>query len=105
MTAGESPLEQGGEAAASPLESALTTERNLREQINDLVTARARARAEVARLEERAALPGADPALAAVAERYAVQGERLGEEIGSLRASLREREADTERLRADEAGA
>lgn len=105
MTAGGPPLEGSGEGAASPLESALTTERNLREQINDLVNARARARAEAARLEERATIPGADAALGAVAGRYAVQEKRLGEEIAALRTSLREREADTERLRADAAGA
>jgi hypothetical protein len=98
------PIGDRRDTASSALESALTTERNLREQINDLVTARARAQAEARRLTERATLPGADATLGAVAERYASQSDRLAEEINSLRASLREQEADTERLRADEAG-
>ena len=71
---------------------------------------------ELARLAENWDSYGASPPtavaistahglLATVAERYARQSERLGTEIESLRASLREQEAATESARADEAGA
>ncbi len=92
-------------AVATALEAAEATERGLREQINDLVKARARADAERRRLEERVRLRGGEPMLATVAERYVQQSERLRAEIESLRASLVEQEAVTEAARADEAGA
>lgn len=101
MSSGGAPAE---EHRPSPLESAMATERGLREQVNDLVNARHRAQAEARRLGERAGVPGTDPSLAGVGERYRTQAERLGEEIESLRRSLREQEATTEALRADEAG-
>ncbi len=101
MSTGGAPAEEQG---PSPLESAMATERGLREQINDLVNARHRAQGEARRLGERAEVPGTDPSLSGVGERYAAQAERLGEEIESLRGSLREQEATTEALRADEAG-
>ena len=104
MSAGEATPEGAGASSATPLESALTTEQNLREQINDLVTARARAVAEARRLSTRATAPGAHESLSEVGERYARQVERLGEEIEALRTTLREQEAATEALRADEAG-
>jgi prefoldin subunit 5 len=94
----------GDERGVSQLESAMATERGLREQINDLVNARHRAQAEARRLGERAGVPGTDPSLSEVGERYRTQAARLGEEIESLRRSLREQEATTEALRADEAG-
>jgi hypothetical protein len=84
----------------SELEEAEHTERELREQIADLVSARARAQSEAMRLAGRASLEGADPTLAEIAERYRLQGSRLGGEIDAVRSSLREHEADLERLRA-----
>jgi len=87
------------------LEEAERTERELREQLGDLIRARARADSEAKRLAGRAQLPGADATLGEIAERYRVQAERLGGEVDSLRASLREHEADLERLRADSRGA
>ncbi|MGI8441239.1 MAG: hypothetical protein ACR2NV_13770 [Thermoleophilaceae bacterium] len=101
MSTGGAPADEHG---VSSLESAMVTERGLREQINDLVNARHRAQAEARRLGERAGVPGTDPSLSEVGERYRTQAERLGEEIESLRRSLREQEATTEALRADEAG-
>ena len=98
-----SPEEQ--RAAQTTLQAAEATERSLREQINDLVTARARADSERVRLKERAKLRGAERMLETVAVRYGEQSERLSEEIESLRSSLREQEAATEAARADEAGA
>ena len=98
-----SPEEQ--RAAQTTLQAAEATERSLREQINDLVTARARADSERVRLEERATLRGGERLLQTVADRYGKQSGRLSEEIESLRGSLREQEAATEAARADEAGA
>ena len=82
-----------------------TTERELREQINDLVRARARAESEAGRLEDRARLPGADGDIDAIAERYRGQAARLAGEVEAMRTLLRGYEADTERRRADDAGA
>lgn len=96
---------QGAAAAETTLQAAEATERRLREQINDLVKARARADSERIRLKERSKLRGAEPMLETVADRYAHQSERLDGEIESLRTSLREQEAATEAARADEAGA
>ena len=89
----------------SELEDAERTERELREQIADLVRARARAESEAKRLAERAAQPGVDATLGEIGERYRAQAERLGGEVDALRGSLREHEADLERLRADSRGA
>lgn len=89
----------------SELEEAERTERELREQIADLVSARARAESEATRLAGRAELEGADPTLAEIAERYRSQATRLGAEIDAVRTSLREHEADVERLRAQSSGA
>jgi DNA repair exonuclease SbcCD ATPase subunit len=88
----------------SELEEAEHTERELREQIADLVSARARAQSEAMRLAGRASLEGADPTLAEIAERYRLQATRLGGEIDAVRGSLREHEADLERLRAQSRG-
>lgn len=89
----------------SDLEEAERTERELREQIADLVRARARAESEAQRLLGRSGLDGADPTLAEIAERYRLQVTSLGAEIDAVRASLREHEADVERLRAQSSGA
>lgn len=89
----------------SELEEAERTERELREQIADLVSARARAESEATRLAGRSELEGADPTLAEIAERYRGQATRLGGEIDAVRASLREHEVDVERLRAQSSGA
>ncbi len=107
MRAEERTASPAPEAAttATALETAEATERGLREQINDLVKARARADSEQRRLQERLRLREGEPMLATVADRYARQSERLRVEIESLRASLREQEATTESVRADEAGA
>jgi predicted RNase H-like nuclease (RuvC/YqgF family) len=90
---------------AGELRAALETERGLREQIADLVHARARAADEAQRLAERARLPAADASLAEIGARYERQAEVLGSEIEQLRAALRETEARVERLRAEAAGA
>lgn len=84
------------------LAAAEATERGLREQISDLVHARARAAGEASRLAERGALPGAHADLLELAGRYDAQAEVLAGEIESLRASLRAAEAELERLRAAE---
>jgi hypothetical protein len=82
------------------LADAEATELGLREQISDLVHARARADDESKRLAERAALPGAHEELSDIAGRYASQSEVLAGEIETLRTSLRAAEAELERLRA-----
>ena len=89
----------------SDLDEARRAEQTLREQLADLVRARARADSESRRLSERAGLPGAEPALGELAERYRAQGERLQAEVEALRADLRRQEAELERLRAAEEGA
>ena len=89
----------------SDLSDALQAEQALREQLADLVRARARAESESRRLAQRAGLPGAEPALGELAERYGAQGERLQAEVEALRADLRRQEAELERLRAAEEGA
>jgi hypothetical protein len=88
----------------SELEEAERTDRELREQIADLVSARARAESEAQRLLGRSGLDGADPTLADIAERYRLQVISLGAEIDAVRASLREHEVDVERLRAQSSG-
>lgn len=88
-----------------PLGEAEATERALREQLADLVRARSRAGREARRLAERGSLAGADASLAEIAERYRTQAGRLGDEIDGLRTSLREQEAQVERLRAEASGA
>jgi hypothetical protein len=87
----------------SELSVAEATELGLREQIAELVNARARAEAEARRLRARG--KAIDPALLEVAERYRSQAKRLEGEVEALRASLRQQELRTERLRADRAGA
>ncbi|MGI8731514.1 MAG: hypothetical protein ACR2LK_16275 [Solirubrobacteraceae bacterium] len=82
------------------LAGAEATERSLREQLSDLVRARARADSESGRLSERAALPGAAAQIAQIAGRYEQQSATLATEIETLRASLRAAEAELERLRA-----
>jgi hypothetical protein len=86
-------------------EDGRATELALREQINDLVRARARAESEAARLDVRGRIAGAEPGLAEIASRYRVQATRLAEEVESLRGSLRAHELEMERRRADESGA
>jgi chromosome segregation ATPase len=88
----------------SELADAERTERGLREQIADLVRARARAESEARRIADRSTLPGADPTLGDIVARYRSQAERLAGEIEALRTALREHEADLERLRAEDAG-
>jgi chromosome segregation ATPase len=82
------------------LAAAEATERGLREQIADLVHARARADSEAARLVDRATLEGAHAQLNELAGRYAHQSDTLAGEIATLRTSLRAAEAELERLRA-----
>jgi chromosome segregation ATPase len=85
------------------LADAEATERGLREQIAELVHARARADGESRRLADRAALPGAHEELGEIAGRYERQSETLGAEVQTLRSSLRAAEAELERLRAPDA--
>jgi phage host-nuclease inhibitor protein Gam len=80
-----------------------TTERALREQLADVVHARARADGEAQRLADRAALPGAHDELGEIAGRYERQSETLAAEVQTLRSSLRAAEAELERLRAPDA--
>ena len=87
------------------LAAAEATERELREQIAELVHARARAQQEASRLDDRSALPGADPSLAEIAGRWRRQAGVLEGEIDACRTSLRAAEAEVARLRADAAGA
>jgi chromosome segregation ATPase len=89
----------------SDLGEAERAEQTLREQLADLVRARARAESESRRLSERAGLAGAEPSLAELAERYRAQGERLQAEVEALRTDLRRQEAEVERLRAAQGGA
>ena len=89
----------------SDLGEAQRAEQTLREQLADLVRARARAESESRRLAERGRLAGADATLGELAERYRAQGERLQTEVESVRSDLRRQEAELERLRAAEGGA
>lgn len=82
------------------LPAAEAVERGLREQISDLVRARARADSEARRLSARATLAGAHEELAEIAGRYERQSEMLAAEIETLRSSLRAAETELERLRA-----
>jgi hypothetical protein len=88
---------------SDPLADAEATELGLREQIADLVHARARADSEARRLSDRAALPGAHEDLVELTGRYERQGAMLAKEIEALRSSLRAAEAELERLRAPDA--
>jgi hypothetical protein len=90
---------------STELQAALETERQLREQIADLIHARSRASDEARRLAERARIPNADTVLAQLRDRYQRQTEMLSGEIEELRKVLRAAEAVVERLRAQEAGA
>ncbi len=92
-------------SGSDSLASAEATDRALREQIADLVRARARAESEAARLRARGTTPGADPSLDGIRERYEQQAARLAGEVEALRGELRTHEAELERLRAQEAGA
>ncbi len=82
------------------LADAEATEIALREQISELVHARARADSEAARLADRATLQGAHDELSEIAGRYERQSQTLAAEIETLRSSLRAAEAELERLRA-----
>lgn len=77
----------------------------LRAQLGDLIGTKVRAEHEAQRLDTRATLPGADPELAALAQRHRAQAERLASEAEEVRQSLRAQEARTESLRAEAAGA
>ncbi len=85
------------------LRDAERTDLELREQLNDLVRARARAHREAERLGIRARLPGAQGELADLGSDYRGQAERLGSEVEQVRAALRRHEAELERLRAAQA--
>ena len=85
------------------LADAEATERGLREQIAELVHARARADDEARRLSGRATIAGAHAELAEIAGRYERQSATLAAEVETLRTSLRAAEAELERLRAPDA--
>lgn len=87
------------------LAAAEATERELREQIAELVHSRARAEQEAGRLADRAKLPGADASLGDIAERWRKQAGVLAQEVEACRTSLRAAEAEVARLRAEAAGA
>ena len=82
------------------LQDAERTDRELREQLNDLVRAKARAERESERLGVRSGLEGADPGLRELATEYREQAQRLSAEVEHVRASLRRHEGELERLRA-----
>ena len=82
------------------LQDAERTDRELREQLNDLVRAKARAEREAERLGVRSGLGGADPALGDLATGYREQAQRLAAEVEQVRAALRRHEPELERLRA-----
>ena len=85
------------------LRDAERTDMELREQLNDLVRARARAQSEAERLGVRASLPGADAGLRTLVDDYRGQEQRLGQEVERVRASLRAHEGELERARASAA--
>ena len=85
----------------SDVEAALLEELRLRSRLNALVHERADALREAERLDERAALPGADASLAEVAERWRAVAERVAAETEEHRAALRAQEAVVARLRAE----
>ncbi len=91
--------------STTDLAAAEATDHALREQIADLVRARARAEDEVRRLAGRASVPGTDASLDGIRERYAEQATRLAADVEALRADLRAHEPVLERLRAEAAGA
>lgn len=88
-----------------PLKDAEATEEALRAQLGELVSAKVRAEKEGSRLADRATVPGADPELSGLADRYRAQATRLATEVEEVRASLRSQEGRTEHLRAGAAGA
>ncbi|MDQ3632821.1 MAG: hypothetical protein M3417_16430 [Actinomycetota bacterium] len=92
-------------SASDPLHEAEATEAALRAQLGELISAKVRAEKEGGRLADRATVPGADPELAGLAERYRAQAARLSGEVDEVRASLRAQEGRTEQLRAGAAGA
>ncbi|MCW2958622.1 MAG: hypothetical protein JWP18_1425 [Solirubrobacterales bacterium] len=87
-------------STVDPLQDAVATEEALRAQLGELVGAKVRAEQESARLRDRATLPGADPAIGALADDYAAQAVRLTAEVEEVRAALRAQEGRTETLRA-----
>ena len=87
------------------LGEAQATEDALRAQLGALIGTKVRAEHEAVRLDARASIPGADPELAALADRHRAQAARLVAEVEEVRTSLRQQEARTETLRADAAGA
>ncbi len=83
----------------SELDAALLEELRLRSRLNALVHERAEALREAARLDERAALPGADAGLPEIAARWRSVAERVAAETEEQRAALRAQEAVVARLR------
>jgi len=92
-------------SAPDGLQEAEATEAALRAQLGELISAKVRAEKEGSRLADRATVPGADRALAGLAERYRAQAARLGFEVEEVRVNLRAQEGRTEQLRAGAAGA
>ncbi len=87
------------------LDEARAREKALRQQLAVLVTRRAEAARAADELDQRQALPGAPPELAATARRQRALAGQLDAEVASTRAQLREQEATVARLRADALGA
>jgi hypothetical protein len=94
--AGERP--EGGRGGE--LERAEALELELRLRVAELVTERRRTTDEILRLEQRAQLPGADPAIGQAADRYRARLQTLEHELTDARARLRAQEGAVATLRA-----
>lgn len=89
------------EGRAADLGRAEALELELRLRVAELVTERRRATEEILRLEQRAQLPGADPAIGQAADRYRARLQTLEGELADARARLRSQEGAVATLRAD----
>ena len=85
---------------STALDEALREERNLREQLADLIARRQQAEREAERLERRSELPGADDRVAAAAVTLRDQAATLAAEIDQRRRALRAQEGLVAELRA-----
>lgn len=92
-------------AAAGALAAAERAQLELREQINELTHARARAESEATRLRQLAGRAQEAASYAQLADRYQHQAGVLDGELSALRQRLEEQRLMVERLRAEVAGA
>ena len=85
----------------SPLDEARASELESRNRLAALVTERARAEREAARLRDRADLPGADPGVSGAAEAQQQLAAALGTRIEAVRRVLRAQEGLVATLEAE----